>query len=42
VIRHPGTIQKISYTGSYTTEVIGSFLYYYLTSSGTITVSTNL
>lgn len=41
-IRHLGTKQKITYTGTYTTAVIGLYLYYYLKSSGTLTVSSDL
>ena len=41
-IRQRGTALLLSYTGTYTTNVVGDFRFYYLKSSGTLTVASNL
>ena len=41
-IRQRGTSLLLSYTGTYTTNVVGDFRFYYLKSSGTLTVASNL
>ena len=41
-IRQRGTELSLSYTGTYTTNVVGEFRFYYLKSSGTLTVASNV
>ena len=38
VIRYPGSVSRISYTGTYTTQTIGGYVVHTITSSGTLTV----
>lgn len=42
VLRHPGTEQQITFTGTYTVSFAAGFVYYLLKSSGTLTVSADI